>query len=639
MEKLVEMERKIQLRNHESNAPTTGESILFCRVYEIYKLRFNELKLKAGISTKVEISHSGETSNGVVVKTLSKNTLAVQIREGSTMLIPNGKHSLHFPFNEVPFDRMYRGLKAFRNGNIDTFIRLKILGMTEEDLDFIKDEQVRQRINSYVSTLDANNSQKEAIKHAVKKKFTLVQGPPGTGKSTTIAMIVSVIKDCSISDGKIIVAAPSNVAANHLAGKLRDRGVNVVRLISYAKENIESDVSDLYTKNICKRLNPGLLDTHYKYLGLFLFFWLPVTRPLAAAIIIYFQRTRLARPSTAPIIICFQKLYRKYKNYLLTRKAREAYFKRRKAVEDEVIDKAQVICCTFSGSFDYRLKNVKFIHVILDEVSQATEPETILPILKGSKQVIMLGDQNQLGPTVISSEASQAGLGKSLFHRLCESRNSVMLAAQYRMHPAICAFPSEEFYGGKLENKISALDRPMKQIPGLNWPNPEKPIMFIRSLTGTKRFNFSYYNSNEIRIISRLLKCLLNGGIKPTEIGVITPYSAQNIKLKEELEGSLDEEVLKLLEIQSVDGFQGREKEYMIFSCVRSSGYNGIGFLDRENRLNVAITRARSGFIICGNDIHLSKNPMWERLVNHYKKHRALVEHPYSTLEFLNSTN
>jgi len=598
MKELVNLEYSYQFQEHYTCCDCVVNLCVVSPEYEIYKLVFENLRMRLGVSGKIEIYYPEGKSIAVVTRVLKKNIVEVQVREEKLeisrdppRILRNEKYSVEIVFNKVPFERMYAGLLSLKEGEVDSCVQSVITSKYPEIPDFIDSEKAHE-ISRYVNKLSANKSQKEVIKNALKKKFTLIQGPPGTGKSTTIAMIVSVIKNCCLSEGeKILVAAPSNTASNHLTWKIEETGSlrkgELVRLISYAKENSESEVSHLYTKNMCKEIDQTLRDIDSNY-----------------------------------------------QSNLLTREERKEYFETRDKLEEVFITQAKVVCCTFSGSFDKRLEHLDFKYVILDEASQATEPETILPMLRGAKQVIMVGDQNQLGPTVKCSQAGRMGLGKSLFHRLCESIEPSILSVQYRMHPSISSFPSSEFYRGKLKNGLS-VDARQIHIPGFKWPNSKHPTMFIRSLGETKDFGVSFENFEEIYIIFHLIECLLRGGVRPDQIGVITPYYGQNFKIKEYLEKNLtDKKVLRSIEVKSVDAFQGREKDFILFSCVRASGSKGIGFLKNRNRLNVALTRAKYGLVLCGNDTYLSSDPMWARLIKHYAKLGALVTKT-NTLPFL----
>eukprot|EP00919_Chromeraceae_sp_WS-2016_P027226 GHVR01064711.1.p1 GENE.GHVR01064711.1~~GHVR01064711.1.p1 ORF type:complete len:242 (-),score=1.04 GHVR01064711.1:1906-2631(-) len=227
-------------------------------------------------------------------------------------------------------------------------------------------------------------------------------------------------------------------------------------------------------------------------------------------------------------------------------------------------------------------------------------------MLKSAKQVILVGDHLQLGPVVICRETAKAGLNKSLFERLVMiGHKPIRLQVQYRMHPSLTAFPSNTFYDGTLQNGITEKDRIMnKQFP---WPQ-NHPSFFL-NLYGTEELSASgtsYLNRTEAVAVDKIVFYLERAGISAKEIGIITPYKGQRAYIINYLQKngqitSKNVNYYKDLEISSVDGYQGREKDYIIVSCVRSNEGPGIGFLKDPRRLNVTITRAKYGMIILGN--------------------------------------
>ncbi|KAL8444909.1 hypothetical protein Emed_006003 [Eimeria media] len=261
---------------------------------------------------------------------------------------------------------------------------------------------------------------------------------------------------------------------------------------------------------------------------------------------------------------------------------------------------ADVVCCTCIGAGDRRISDFNFKSVVIDESTQATEPETLVPLVLGAdhrKQqglsflceggpqgapkgplggpqnfVTLIGDQCQMGPLLQSRMAEASGLGISL------------------MHPGLSFFPSECYYEGSLQNGVTSGQRkfPFSPGPPFKWPSDEE-----LSSTGT-----SYLNRGEASFVERLVMALIKRGATPSQIGVITPYIGQRNFLKTLLQRHpLPADV----ELSSVDAFQGREKDIIIFSCVRSNAQSSIGFLSDPRRLNVALTRARFCLFICGN--------------------------------------
>ena len=231
----------------------------------------------------------------------------------------------------------------------------------------------------------------------------------------------------------------------------------------------------------------------------------------------------------------------------------------------------------------------RFHHVLIDEATQATEPECLIAVAKGAKQVVMIGDHCQLGPVIMCKKAAAAGLGRSLFERcILLGHEPVRLQVQYRMHPSLSLFPSNTFYDGYLQNGVTDEERFDPRLASL-WPQPHVPTFFYSSI-GTEEMSSSgtsFLNRTEANNVEKIVSFMLKAGIQATQIGVITPYEGQRSFLVQHLQKMQRKSVVEELEIASVDSFQGREKDYIILSCVRSNEHQGIGFLHEPRRLNV----------------------------------------------------
>jgi regulator of nonsense transcripts 1 len=266
---------------------------------------------------------------------------------------------------------------------------------------------------------------------------------------------------------------------------------------------------------------------------------------------------------------------------------------------------------------------------------QSTEPECMVPVVLGAKQLILVGDHCQLGPVVMCKPAAKAGLSQSLFERLVVlGIRPFRLDVQYRMHPALAKFPSNFFYEGSLQNGVGQKERTL--MIDFPWPQPEKPVMFYVtqgqeeiSASGT-----SYLNRTEASHVEKVATKLLKAGIRPDQIGIITPYEGQRAYVVQYMQsqGTLNSKLYLEIEVASVDCFQGREKEFIILSCVRSNEQQGIGFLSDPRRLNVALTRAKYGLIIVGNPKVLAKHQLWNNLIHYCKELKTLVEGPLNNL-------
>ncbi|MEW5315268.1 MAG: hypothetical protein WDW38_006710 [Sanguina aurantia] len=255
-------------------------------------------------------------------------------------------------------------------------------------------------------------------------------------------------------------------------------------------------------------------------------------------------------------------------------------------------------------------------------------------------KVVMVGDEHQLPPTVMSESAKAGGLGVSLFERLLNLQvPSFLLDVQYRMHPLISAFPNRHIYGGKLKDGVKASER--KPPRGFMWTGNAQPVLLanVADKESLSQWGTSKANIGQAALVEQMVISLLQCGVAAEDIGVIAPYKAQVELVTSRLEdaglgvargvnAADDSDGAGLLEVKSVDGYQGREKEVIILSTVRSNEGGGVGFLDDRRRLNVAITRAKRCLVIVGNAHTLSAGSEdWAALVS-WLRERGCVVNP-----------
>ncbi len=272
----------------------------------------------------------------------------------------------------------------------------------------------------------------------------------------------------------------------------------------------------------------------------------------------------------------------------------------------QALQNAQIICCTCIGSGADILDNMAFERVLVDEATQATEPAVLVPLTRSCRQLVLVGDHCQLPPTVLSTRAGEEGLGVPLFSRMVACGvPPFMLDTQYRMHPAIAMFPSDLFYGGKMISGVSPPER--RPLQGFPWPREEFPVAFVPVNHGVEIDDgVSKVNEAEAAAACDAVSALLDGGqCGPADIAVVTPYAAQ-VRLIRRLTKKLVS-APPFVEVSSTDGFQGREKEAVVFSAVRSNDFGTVGFVSDWRRVNVSFTRARRGLIVIGNDITLRR--------------------------------
>eukprot|EP00750_Incisomonas_marina_P003349 INCI13076.1.p1 GENE.INCI13076.1~~INCI13076.1.p1 ORF type:complete len:1039 (+),score=142.01 INCI13076.1:179-3295(+) len=418
-----------------------------------------------------------------------------------------------------------------------------------------------------------NPSQAAALAAATSRRLTLVQGPPGTGKTQVSVRILQywVRSGCHASTtggarGAILACSDSNIAVDNILMGLVKRGVRAVRL--GRPENTRPELLQYSVDE----MTGAMLDNNSSLGGM------------------------------------TQKQSKQEKHLAKMR----------------VLNRAQVICATCIGAGSQVLDKMRFAAVLIDEAGQATELATVVPLTRGCQQLVLVGDHYQLPPTVTSDDAKAEGLCVSLFERLAQAGVvPALLDTQYRMHPAISCFASDCFYGGRIRDGISARDRPAPR--GFHWPRPEFPVAFLDVPAGVEVDDggSSKANPSEAQLVMRVVSDLVRrGGIRPADVGIVTPYAAQVRALRR----LRDREGLRDVECASVDGFQGREKHVIVISTVRANDRGSVGFLKDWCRCNVAITRAQSGLIVVGNERTLrSERRSWAPWLEYVFAHGCAV--------------
>ncbi len=292
----------------------------------------------------------------------------------------------------------------------------------------------------------------------------------------------------------------------------------------------------------------------------------------------------------------------------------EARALERKAV-DAVLGGAQVLCATLSALGTSPLSRMRFPLALVDEATQAIEPLTLLAFLRADR-VLLAGDHRQLPPTVLSEQAARGGLSRSLFERLVDTHGAAvhrMLTEEYRMNEALLTLISGPFYRGKLRAHPSVAKRTLDEVlrPGAEVDAP--PFLFLD--TAGKGFeeaqearSESYDNPGEAALVAARAQSLLEAGLAPEGLAVITPYRGQASLLQAALSG-------RGVEVDTVDAFQGREADAVLVSCVRSNAEGRLGFLQDLRRMNVALSRARRHLFLVGDSATLSRHPFYAGLV------------------------
>jgi ATP-dependent RNA/DNA helicase IGHMBP2 len=287
-------------------------------------------------------------------------------------------------------------------------------------------------------------------------------------------------------------------------------------------------------------------------------------------------------------------------------------------ITEMILGKARVVCSTVTGLDRERLNGKTFDWCVMDEASQTTEPAAWIP-LQFANRIVFAGDHQQLPPTVLSPEAVRGGFNISLMQRLLEDNAPrKMLNVQYRMHQDIMSFSSEVFYDGNLQADETVRTALLADLPQVaSTPLTTTPIHFIDTAGASydeepEPDGESRMNPQEADLVIKKVQELLESGILAEKIAVISPYSAQVKRLRELIKEPA-------IEIDSVDGFQGREKEAVIVSLVRSNREGEVGFLADTRRMNVALTRARRKLIVIGDSATITNHPFYEKMVKYFE--------------------
>ena len=455
-----------------------------------------------------------------------------------------------------------------------------------------------------------NPTQERAVNEVLwAKDVAIVHGPPGTGKTTTL---VEAINETLMRESQVLVCAQSNMAVDWISEKLVDRGINVLRIGNPTRVN-DKMLGFTYERRF---------ESHPDY-------------PQLWAIRKAIRELRKNR----------KKGSENYHQKMDRLKSRAAEIELR--INAELFGEARVIACTLVGSAHHLLEGMKFGTLFIDEAAQALEAACWIPMKRASR-VILAGDHCQLPPTVKSIAALRAGLGKTLMERIAENKPEVvtLLKIQYRMNDEIMHFSSDWFYGGKVESapqikyrSVLDYDHPITWIDTSNEENqitiegedaPEDSASASSAANQNSDLNFkeqfvgeSFGRINKAEAELTLLtlaeyftkiskRRVLEERI---DVGIISPYRAQVQYLKKLIKKyEFFKPYRRLISVNTVDGFQGQERDVILISLVRSNDEGQIGFLKDLRRMNVAMTRARMKLIILGNKDTMTKHPFYKKL-------------------------
>lgn len=458
-----------------------------------------------------------------------------------------------------------------------------------------------------------NPTQERAVNEVLwAKDVAIVHGPPGTGKTTTL---VEAINETLMRESQVLVCAQSNMAVDWISEKLVDRGINVLRIGNPTRVN-DKMLGFTYERRF---------ESHADY-------------PQLWAIRKAIRELRKNR----------KKGSENYHQKMDRLKSRAAEIELR--INAELFGEARVIACTLVGSAHHLLEGMKFGTLFIDEAAQALEAACWIPMRRASR-VILAGDHCQLPPTVKSIAALRAGLGKTLMERIAENKPEVvtLLRIQYRMNDEIMRFSSDWFYGGKVESapqikyrSVLDYDHPITWIDTSNEENqitiegedaPEDSASTSSSVSAANQNSdlnfkeqfvgesFGRINKAEAELtLLTLAEYFTKIGKQRVleeriDVGIISPYRAQVQYLKKLIKKyEFFKPYRRLISVNTVDGFQGQERDVILISLVRSNDEGQIGFLKDLRRMNVAMTRARMKLIILGNKDTMTKHPFYKKL-------------------------
>lgn len=474
--------------------------------------------------------------------------------------------------------------------------QLRDVLLGERDPRFDKPELVKQ-LDRFPDHL--NEVQQAAVWFALSARdLAIIHGPPGTGKTTTV---VELARQAALRGEKVLACAPSNTGVDNLLERLARYDLKVVRVGHPAR--VQSDLQ-AHTLDALVESDPGM----------------EMVRDMmreAEQLSREASRITRARPALGQRNTLRQEV----------KQLREDARRLERQVVAGHLDDADIICATTTLDPEI-LGDRQFDLTIIDEACQSTEPGC-WPALLRTERLVLAGDHCQLPPTILSVPAAEEGFAVSMMERLVNHYGSVVtrqLTTQYRMHREIMQFSSAEFYNDSLIAHTSVESHRLCDLPHVREDAlTSTPLLFIDTAGAGWEEELepdgeSKLNKPEAHLVIKLVGRLLEAGCQPSDLAVIAPYAAQVRRLR-----TICPE--RQIEIDSVDGFQGREKEAMIISLVRSNSIGEIGFLGDTRRMNVALTRARRKLIVIGDSATLGGHRFYSQLLEYFELHQA-----YSTV-------
>lgn len=549
-------------------------------------------KFKVGVSVQFFNSDPNVKNISGVVSYLQKDTISVltYVEKEDVEDFYSGHSGLEIIYDDKSYQVMKSAIRQVMDSKNESVQVLRKAFISQS----LPDNRIYGEDSAFIisgSTL--NLSQKKALEIALSSRYlSIIHGPPGTGKTTTLVALTKTILQ---KEKKILVCASSNNAVDLLASRLHLEGLRVLRIGNVTR--IHDDLVDL-----------TLIEKLRNHAD-----WNTIKKIKIQADQILRTASKYKRSFTPEDKAERKRL--KKESYDLRSWSRELEDR----LSDEILSNTQVIATTLISASHPQIQKMVFETVIIDEASQALEAECWNAILKG-KRVILAGDHLQLPPTVKSQEAMQKGFDKTILDFMTDKiEESSLLTVQYRMNDTILGFSNRQFYKGMLES--------FPTNKNISLPNDDLPLVFIDTagcgfdeILNPKQK--SYKNEGEYFILREyiLKKHEILAG---AEIGIISPYAEQVRYLSDEIEKEPAFIGLNL-EVNTIDGFQGQEKDVIFISLVRSNDKSELGFIKDNRRLNVAMTRARKKLVIIGDSATIGNHPLYNELLNHIEKNGFL---------------
>ena len=554
---------------------------------------FQSGKLVSLFSSAGGMGDYDDQVSGVVNNVTKQDMLITLNADDLPQWIHHGQLGVQLLFDENAYREMDKTLSTLIKTKEERLVQLKQILLGDRTASFDQ--------NSVVPDLGLNVSQNEALALVHNAQdVAIIHGPPGTGKTTTL---VQAIMETLKTEQQVMVCAPSNAAVDLLAEKLGEQKIEVLRIGHPARVNEEILSKTLDAKIAHHRDFKDLKDMRKKADELF---------SLASK----YKRSYGSAERT-------QRRAIKAEAHKLKDDAKLLEF----YIVNDIMVKTQVIACTLVGANNSTLKGMTFQTVFIDEAAQALEPASWIPILK-SHRVIFAGDHCQLPPTIKSFEAAKEGLEVTLFEKAIQrNKADVMLQEQYRMNEKIMGFSSRFFYKDEL----------MANEFVKNWKiYPEDQEVEFVDTVGTGFYEAvdketrSSFNEEEADLLIKHLRQYLEqldtmGKVDEVgNIGIISPYKAQTTLIAEKLnEAGMEPEIQEKINVNTVDSFQGQERDVVYISLVRSNEKGEIGFLSDTRRMNVAITRAKKKLVVIGDSGTIGQHPFYEQFLDYINEMEA----------------